>query len=738
MTFINSIKKLKFRGVSLNVLFIVGLSVIFLLSVVSLAMVASNGIERLGKFAAKISEKSIRVGASFLFLEKAIQKAEEYSYDFKEASNMIDLLAVQVGTAWDNFQYYRFPDNFQLKYTETSRKKPDAAIFGNLKKNQRFLYWGGDKRLSPILQKKIFYFSRYLRLIRCAENNCEHYRSSWISFRDEKYFMSYLYASENIYADLPGRKTLGRFFQSRKIGKHGKWTDVYRDMTGKLIVSIYKKIIDFSGKTVGLVGLSVDVDRLLSDTLTSSFFDEEVLEKIPSLNEGVLPFSFVINGNDSKLVAFPNKYYTSFGLPMQNFQDYDYRQKLKIKLEESEYSDVRKIAKMMRRKNEGSSFITLKNQEYLVAFSKISCNNWVFGVVYPVKQLFSSITESQREMNKSGRHLAVKFILIAVFFLLLSVFLVAKFFNKYVLDPIIVLRKGVLTLGKGNFDSKLAETGILEVKGLTRSFNKMKEGLKNYMEKLESEVIERKTLETEIEVAQKIQKSILPRVSAIFQRKEFDIYGELFLAKVIAGDCYDFFYLKKNKIGLLIADISGGGGISAAFYMTVLKSTIRDICLQEPQNPAKALAHVNRFLCNEYKVGMYVSLFLVYYDLDTGIIQYGNAGHYTALQIKKNGEYLRLGSFGNTVLGSSPNRLYKFEEKTLDIEDTLFLYTDGVVKATSKRGAYYGEDRLISFLLDVRELDSKQLCQALLKDIKFFDGGKSSDDITMLIFKRKN
>ena len=737
MRFYNKIKKLKYRGVSLNVLFITGISLIFLLSVLSLAILASNGIVNMGKFASKISEKYIRSSASSLFLEKTRKKAEEYSNTFDEASDMADLLAVQLSTAWDNLQYYKFPDSFLLDYTDISQKKADAAISGVLKNNLRFSYWGDSSKLPPELQKKIFYFSNYFRLIEYIEDTSRYYLDCWISFKNDKYYMSYSDISENTYVKLPTKKTLNQFFRPDTIPRHGNWTDVYRDIGGKLVVSTFKNIIDNTGKTVGLAGLDIDIKNLLKKILKSNSSNRKEQRRKSSLNNELEPFSFVINGRDSKLIAFPNENYVYFGLPAQNIKDYDYRQELNIKLSDSKKSEIRKIAKIIQEKNEGFTTLKMEDKEYIVAFSKIAGNNWVFGVIYPVKLLFSSITEIRRELNKSGKYLTLKFILIGVFFLLLSAFLVTKFFNKYVLAPILELRKGVLKLGDGHFDTKLEETGVLEVKGLTRSFNKMKDELKNYMKELESEIVERKHLETEIEVAKKIQRSTLPRTSTIFLRDEFDLYGKLFSSGAIARDCYDFFYLKKNRIALLIADVSGKGKISAAFYMAVLKSTIRDICLQKSENPAKALDHVNRFLSDEYKVGMYVSLFLVYYDLDTGKMQYGNAGHYTALQMKKSGEYQRLGSFGNNLLGSISGASYKFEEKTLDIDDTLFLYTDGVIKATSKNGGYYGEDRLISFLLNKRELGSEMLSKSLFDDIKLFEGGNKSDDITMLIFKRK-
>jgi len=734
MSFDNIIKKLKSRVVSLNILFITGLSVIFLLASISLAIIASNGIESLGEFAAQVYEKSIRGGASFLFLEETRKKAEEYSNAFDQASDRASLLAVQLSIAWDNFQYYNFPANFQLEYTDISPKNPDAAIRGILKNNLKFCYWGEGETLPLEQQQKIFYFSNYFRLIKYIQHKNRYNHAGWVTFKNEKYFLSYSDVTRKIYANLPGRNSLNNFFTSRINIQKSNWTDVYRDITGRLIVTTYKEIIDSRNRTVGLAGLDIFVVNLLKNSL----LDVKVQEKKHSSIKGLVPFSFVVDGKNSKLIDLPNKYYASFGLPAQNFKDYDYRQELTIKLQDSKYSCVRNIAKMILKKNEGFSTIILGEEEYFVAFSKIPCNNWVFGVVYPAKRLFISDEESQNWMIRHTRQFTVKLILAGILFLLLFAFLITRFFNKYVLGPIVELRKSTLKLGKGYFDTKLEETGVPEVKGLTRSFNEMKDELNNYIKELKSEIIERKNIETEIEVAKEIQRSLLPNVSSIFQRDKIDLYGEFSLGKVIAKNCYDFFYLKKNRIALLIADVFGEGEISAAFYMAVLKSNIRDICLDKSENPAKALGHINKFLCEEYKVRMCVSLFLIYYDLDTGTIQYGNAGHYAALQIKKNGECQRLGCFGNAVLGSLSASVYEFEEKTLKVGDALFLYTAGVINATSKNGDYYGDDRLISLLLKNRKLSSEQFCRFLFKDIKLFENVNNSDDTTMLMFKRKS
>ena len=724
-------KKQKVRGISLNLLFTTGLSIIFLLSVASLVVIASNSIDSLGQFAQQVSEKSLKSGASFLFLEKNRKKAEQYSRIFNEASDLASLLSVQLTLGWENFPYYIFPDNFHLKYTKNLEDSPDAPMAGVLSNKLRFCYWGDKKVLPMELQKKIYYFGHNFELIKYINDKNKYYLSCWITFSNEKYFLLYSNSDDDIMKDLPDRKTLNNFFQPKTIPKNGNWTDVYRDISGKFIVSTYKDILGASGRTVGLVGVDVDVDKLLKSILVDEITNSE---KIKASNAS---FSFVFSRNNGRLIAFPHDYYKLFDLPEQDFNDYEYRQELNVKITDSKNDSIKELLKHTNENSNGILEIELNDENYLLVFSRVIDNNWVLCYLYPENLLFTSVNKTRLTMKSNARDLAVLFIVIAILFLVLSAFLVTRFFNRSVLKPVITLQEGVQKLGDGCFDSKLEERGILEVKGLTRSFNRLKFDLKNYMKKLEDEVSQRRSLETEIEIAQQIQYSSMQHVSAIFQRDEFDIYAELYPAKIIAGDCYDFFYLKKNKIALLVGDVSGRGEISAAFYLAALKSTIRDVCLQKSEDPAEALVKINRILCEEFKVEMYVSLFLIYYDIDLGMLQYGNAGHYTALAVTKNGEYERIGSFGNTVLGSSMDAVYKSEKKELGLEETVFLYTDGVIKAGSENGSYYGEDKLISFIVDNRQHTSKEICDLLYQDIAKFENNNSKDDKTMLSFKRR-
>ncbi len=723
-------KKHKVRGISLNLLFTTGLTIIFALSVASLVVIASNSVDSLGKFAQQVSEKSLKSGASFLFLERNRKKAEEYSRVFNEASDLASLLSIQLSSGWKNLPYYIFPDNFHLKYTKIPQNSKDAAIAGILNNKLKFCYWGDKNKLPLELQQKIYYFSNYFKMIKYINDKSKCYLSGWITFSKEKYFLLYSNSDNNILEDLPDRKTLDHFFQPKTIQKNGRWTDVYRDISGKFIVSTYKDILNESGRTVGLVGVDVDVDRLLKSILIDEIADSE---KIKTSNAS---FSFVFSKNSGRLIAFPDDYYELFSLPEQNFKDYEYRQELNVKITDSKNTEIRELLKNTEENDDGILELILDDESYLLVFSRVTANNWVLCYIYPEKLLFTSVYNTRLAMNKNARNLTLLFIAIAVLVLVLSAFLVSRFFNRSVLNPVIALQEGVLKLGDGCFDSKLEERGILEVKGLTRSFNRLKYDLKNYMKKLENEISQRRSLETEMELAQQIQHSSLQHVSAIFQREEFDIYAELYPAKIIAGDCYDFFYLKKNRIALLVGDVSGQGEISAAFYMAALKSTIRDMCLLKPDDPAEALLKINRILCEEFKVEMNVSLILIYYDIDLGILQYGNAGHYTALTVDKNGAYKRIGSFGNTVLGSSIDTVYKSGKTELGVDETVFLYTDGVIKAGSESGSYYGEDKLISFIVKNRQHRAKEICNLLYQNIVEFENNKSKDDKTILFFKR--
>ena len=174
------------------------------------------------------------------------------------------------------------------------------------------------------------------------------------------------------------------------------------------------------------------------------------------------------------------------------------------------------------------------------------------------------------------------------------------------------LRKLTAKLNKFNpakpdFSVEIPKYSCREVIELTKAFTRQEKELKCYMDNFKNEVETRHILEHELEIAKKIQNSVLPKITADFDKPEFSLFSKLLSAKEVAGDFYDFFYLSKNKMAFLIADVSGKG-IPAALFMQRAKIILRVSCKTEKESPGKALEKANRTLSNRNEACMFVTV----------------------------------------------------------------------------------------------------------------------------------
>lgn len=120
-----------------------------------------------------------------------------------------------------------------------------------------------------------------------------------------------------------------------------------------------------------------------------------------------------------------------------------------------------------------------------------------------------------------------------------------------------------------------------EIGILANSLEKMIINLENYMEKLRKVTSEKERINTELDIAKKIQESILPNKFPAFPNKvEFDVYAMSKPAEKVGGDFYDFFLIDENHLAIVIADVSDKG-IPAALFMMIAKILIKNNLLNE-------------------------------------------------------------------------------------------------------------------------------------------------------------
>jgi serine phosphatase RsbU (regulator of sigma subunit)/predicted enzyme related to lactoylglutathione lyase len=237
----------------------------------------------------------------------------------------------------------------------------------------------------------------------------------------------------------------------------------------------------------------------------------------------------------------------------------------------------------------------------------------------------------------------------------------------------------------------------------------------------------------EIEIAKQVQSRLFPQSFPALRTLEYA--GICSQARAVGGDYYDFLNLGRERVGLVIGDISGKG-IAAALLMANLQASVRSQCAIALDHPEAFLQSVNRLFFESTTDGSYATLFFAEYDDTARRLRYANCGHLPAILMRKDKTVERLDSTA-TVLGLFGEWDCAIRQRSLDPGDVLTLYTDGVTEAFGDTGEEFGEARLIEAIGRHRELAPQPMLSALLNDLRAFAPKEQTDDITLIVARCK-
>ncbi len=246
--------------------------------------------------------------------------------------------------------------------------------------------------------------------------------------------------------------------------------------------------------------------------------------------------------------------------------------------------------------------------------------------------------------------------------------------------------------------------------------------------------VERNRMKSELSVASHIQLSMLPVVTERSPgRDDIKLATSIEPAKEVGGDFYDFFFVDKTHMVLVIADVSGKG-IPAALFMVKAKQTIQN-SIRKTHSIAEAMTDANDELCSNNEAEMFVTAWVGVLDLETWTIRYVCAGHNPPMLTSTDGSTFIKGK--GLVLAAMEDFVYKENELTLEKGDRLFLYTDGVTEAENVDHDLYGEERLQSCLDDSKDLNVDATIEAVKESMsKHVGKADQFDDITMMCVQR--
>ena len=240
----------------------------------------------------------------------------------------------------------------------------------------------------------------------------------------------------------------------------------------------------------------------------------------------------------------------------------------------------------------------------------------------------------------------------------------------------------------------------------------------------------------EIDIAVDIQRRILP--TRFPERGDLGLFARMKPAQEMSGDFFDYFEIGPDKLGLVVADVSGKG-IPAAFFMAVARTLIRATAMTGAE-PGACLEQANVLLCRHDIPGMFVSVFYSILDTATWELAYANGGHlppYLIYGDEDNGGVETLAGGEGTVLGIQEDLIYQQDTIALEAGDALFYYTDGLTEAFDIDRNQFTDERLIEYLLTNRDLSAHALAENVFAFVDMFTAGApQSDDITSLVVKR--
>jgi serine phosphatase RsbU (regulator of sigma subunit)/catechol 2,3-dioxygenase-like lactoylglutathione lyase family enzyme len=232
----------------------------------------------------------------------------------------------------------------------------------------------------------------------------------------------------------------------------------------------------------------------------------------------------------------------------------------------------------------------------------------------------------------------------------------------------------------------------------------------------------------ELEIAKQVQARLFPQSPPPLKTLEYA--GICFQARQVGGDYYDFLDLGRERLGLVIGDISGKG-IAAALLMANLQANLRSQCANALDHPQRFLCSVNHLFCENTPDGSFATLFFAEYDDSGGHLRYANCGHLPALLLRSDDTVERLEATA-TVLGVFQEWDCEIGERQIFPGDRLVLYTDGVTEAFSEAGEEFGEERLIEALGRHRKLSCKALLASIVDEVRRFSPHEQKDDITLI------
>lgn len=256
-------------------------------------------------------------------------------------------------------------------------------------------------------------------------------------------------------------------------------------------------------------------------------------------------------------------------------------------------------------------------------------------------------------------------------------------------------------------------------------------------DQLEETTAAKERIESDLRIARDIQMSMVPHTFP--DRPDLDLYASMNPAKAVGGDLYGYLLIpadseeESDKLYFALGDVSGKG-VPASLFMAQATRLFLTLAKQLMM-PSEICTRMNDALSGEdNESGMFVTMFIGLVDLQTGHLDFCNAGHNPPVHIGEKAEFIEM--VPNAPIGIFPGLDYEGEQID-DISDKpLFVYTDGLNEAENRQQEQFSDERLLEVLENTPFVSSQQTIEMLVELVEQHrDGAEPNDDLTMICVK---
>ena len=237
------------------------------------------------------------------------------------------------------------------------------------------------------------------------------------------------------------------------------------------------------------------------------------------------------------------------------------------------------------------------------------------------------------------------------------------------------------------------------------------------------------SIENELAIAREIQTSILP--DGVPEIDNLHIYAAYRPMTAVAGDFYEFVPVDQNRVGILVADVSGHG-VPAALIASMIKVAMQSV-VSCAHDPGAVLSELNRILSGQLR-GQFVSAAYLWLNMENHTALYSGAGHPPLLRWREKSLERITEQWVTSRDNAEKHPHYPVYAMSINPGDRLLMYTDGLTKAENAQGDSFGDIKLEQVIRDNQLRSPSELANELFSEIgKWQPPSIQQDDVTLIV-----